>query len=66
MDWQGWLSLTLTLGAMITLALTRIGPHMIMLGVMAILSVTGVLTAGGAHALLHYVSLVEARSGGCL
>ncbi|MAT51676.1 MAG: SLC13 family permease [Porticoccaceae bacterium] len=48
MDWQGWLSLTLTLGALITLALTRIGPHMIMLGVMAILSVTGVLTAGEA------------------
>ena len=27
---------------------------------------SGALAFGGSHALLHYVSLVEARSGGCL
>ena len=45
MDWQGILSLALTLGALLILATTRIGPHLVMMVVLSILSVTGILTA---------------------
>lgn len=45
MDWQGWFSLFLTVGALFVLILTRIGPHFVMMGVLTILSVFGVLTA---------------------
>lgn len=45
MDWQGVLSLALTLGALLVLATTRIGPHLVMMVVLSILSVTGILTA---------------------
>lgn len=50
MDWQGWTSLSLAVGALLTLTLSRIGPHIVMMGVMVILSVTGILTAGEALA----------------
>ncbi|MGD8176408.1 SLC13 family permease [Marinimicrobium sp. ARAG 43.8] len=45
MEWQGLFSLLLTIGALMTLMLTRIGPHLVMAGVMIILLVSGVLTA---------------------
>ncbi len=45
MDWQGFLSLFLMLGALATLIFTRIAAHLVMSGVMVILTVTGVLTA---------------------
>lgn len=48
MDWQGWLALSLTLGALLTLSLTRIGPHLVMMGVLTVLSVTGVLNPAEA------------------
>jgi len=47
-DWQGWLALSLTLGALLTLSLTRIGPHLVMMGVLTVLSVTGVLNPAEA------------------
>lgn len=50
MEWQGLLSLLLTLGALGTLIFTRIGPHLVMTAVMILLMVTGVLTAGEALA----------------
>lgn len=50
MDWQGFLSLFLMLGALTTLIFTRIAAHMVMSGVLVILTVTGVLTAGEAFA----------------
>lgn len=31
MEWQGYLSLTLTVGALLVLALSRIGPHLVMM-----------------------------------
>ncbi len=49
MDWQGWLSLGLTFGTLLVLALTKLGPHVVMMAVLTILSVSGVLT--GAEAL---------------
>lgn len=50
MEWQGWLSLALTFAALAALTLTRIRPHIVMIGVLTILSVTGVLTANEALA----------------
>lgn len=48
MEWQGLLSLMLTLGALGTLIFTRIGPHLVMSGVMVILLVSGVLSPAEA------------------
>lgn len=50
MDWQGWLSLALTFGALIVLTATRIGPHLVMMCVLTLLVVTGILTAPEALA----------------
>ncbi len=43
MDWQAWLAVALTLGVLITLVATRLGPHLVMMAALAILSVAGVL-----------------------
>lgn len=48
MDWQGWFSLFLTVGALVVLILTRIGPHLVMMAVLTILSVFGILSAQDA------------------
>ncbi len=45
MDWQGWLTLILMASALATLSLTQIAPHLVMMGVLTILSVTGILSA---------------------
>lgn len=50
MEWQGWLSLALTFAALAALTLTRIRPHIVMIGVLTLLSVTGVLSADEALA----------------
>lgn len=50
MNWQGWLSLVLTLAALVVLTSTRLGPHVVMMTVLTILSASGVLTAGEALA----------------
>ncbi|KJS08385.1 MAG: potassium transporter TrkA [Gammaproteobacteria bacterium BRH_c0] len=42
------MALSLTLGALLTLSLTRIGPHLVMMGVLTVLSVTGVLNPAEA------------------
>jgi len=44
MDWQGWLSLGLTLGVLGLLVMTRLAPHMVLMAALTILSVTGILT----------------------
>ncbi len=50
MEWQGWFSLSLTLGALLVLTFSRYGPHMVMMAVLAILSVSGILSASEALA----------------
>ena len=50
MDWQGPFAVALTLSTLITLIATRISPHLVMTGAMALLSVSGVLTANEALA----------------
>ncbi|WP_394809308.1 SLC13 family permease [Nitrosomonas sp.] len=48
MEWQGWFALSLCVAVLATLIFTRIGPHLIMLGALTILSVSGVLSASDA------------------
>lgn len=50
MEWQGWLSLSLTIGALGVLTFTRIGPHLVMMAVLTILSAFGILSGGEALA----------------
>lgn len=50
MNWEGWLSLGLTVGALALLSLTRVGPHLVMMGVLTVLSALGILSAGEALA----------------
>lgn len=50
MEWQGWLSVALTIGALGTLTLTRIAPHIVMMAVLITLSALGILTGSEALA----------------
>lgn len=50
MEWQGWFCLALTMTALGVLSLTRISPHVVMMGVMTILSALGILSASEALA----------------
>ncbi|MCH7336406.1 SLC13 family permease [Acinetobacter sp. NIPH 2699] len=50
MGWEGWLSLALTIGGLLTLIFSRLAPHVVMMTILTILSVTGVLTATEALA----------------
>lgn len=50
MEWQGWFSLALTLMVLVTLALTRVGSHLVLMGALTILSVSGVISAKDALA----------------
>lgn len=50
MDWHGWVSLGLTLGVLVGLAVTRLAPHVVLMAALALLSVTGILTAQEALA----------------
>lgn len=50
MEWQGWLSLGLTFGTLLTLLFTRLSPHLVLVAALALLSVSGVLTAPEALA----------------
>lgn len=54
MDWQGWLSLALTTGALGVLTFTRIGPHLVMMAVLTVLSAFGVLS--GSEALAGFAN----------
>ena len=48
MEWQAWLSLILTAGAVAVLIFTRYAPHVVLMGALTILSISGVLTAAEA------------------
>ncbi len=50
MEWQGWFSLALMVLALIGLVWGRLGAEIIMMGVLTLLSVSGVLTANEALA----------------
>lgn len=48
MEWQGWFTLGLCVAVLGTLIFTRIGPHLVMVGALTILSVTGILSSADA------------------
>ena len=50
MEWQGWFCLALTMTALGVLSLTGISPHVVVMGVMTILSALGILSATEAWA----------------
>ena len=50
MEWQGWFALAITLMVLVILAFTRIGSHLVLMGALTILSVSGVITAKDALA----------------
>ncbi|MDO8860916.1 SLC13 family permease [Haliea sp. E1-2-M8] len=54
MDWQGWLSLALVAGVLGTLTLTRLKPHVVMMGALTVLITFGVLT--GPEALAGFAN----------
>jgi len=47
-EWQGWFTLSLMVAALAVLILSRVGPHIVMMAVLALLSISGVLSAGEA------------------
>ncbi|WNO08622.1 SLC13 family permease [Teredinibacter sp. KSP-S5-2] len=50
MDWQGWITLSLTVGVLLLLALTRIAPHLVMISALTVLSGIGILNSKEALA----------------
>jgi len=48
MDWQGWFSLALIFSSLIILLFTSVSSHIVMMGALVLLSVTGILTANEA------------------
>ncbi len=45
MEWQGWFALSLCACVLLTLTFTRIGPHLVMIAALTVLSVSGILTS---------------------
>jgi di/tricarboxylate transporter len=52
MVWQGWFSLGLAVAALLLMSFGRFGPHLVMLGVLVILSATGII--GPEQALVGF------------
>lgn len=50
MDWQGWFSLSLAGVALILMSVGRFGPHLVMMGVLVVLSASGIVSADQALA----------------
>ena len=45
MDWQAWAAIYITISALVTLIFTRISPHIVMMGALTVLSISGILNA---------------------
>lgn len=50
MEWQGWLTLGLTVAALLLLVFTRVGSHLVMMAVLTVLGSLGILGASEALA----------------
>lgn len=50
MGWEGWLSLSLTVGVLVTLMLTRLPPYLVVMAVLTVFSALGILTPAEALA----------------
>lgn len=58
MDWQGYFVLGLTVVALLTLMFSRLAPHLVMAGVLVLLSLTGILDAKEALAGFSNAGLI--------
>ncbi|WP_396588914.1 SLC13 family permease [Bermanella sp. R86510] len=58
MDWQAWVTLALMAGTLLTLILTRLKPHVVMMAVLVALSVLGILDSGEALAGFSNAGLI--------
>lgn len=58
MDWQGWFSLGLAGLALIIMVTGRVAPHLVMLGVMVLLSASGIIDANLALAGFSNTGLI--------
>ena len=50
MDWQGWFALGLAGTALILMSAGRFAPHLVMMGVLVVLSASGIVSADQALA----------------
>lgn len=50
MEWQGWFALGLAAVALLLMSIGRFGPHLVMMGVLVVLSASGILNADQALA----------------
>ncbi|MEE3119205.1 MAG: SLC13 family permease, partial [Pseudomonadota bacterium] len=48
MDWQGWFALGLAGTSLILMSVGRFAPHMVMMGVLVVLSASGIISADQA------------------
>jgi len=58
MDWQGWFALSLAGAALLLMSVGRYGPHLVMLGVLIVLSASGIVTADQALAGFSNTGLI--------
>ncbi|MDK8463707.1 SLC13 family permease [Marinobacter sp. SS13-12] len=58
MDWQGWFALSLAGVALLLMSFGRFGPHLVMLGVLVVLSASGIVTADQALAGFSNTGLI--------
>ncbi|SBS35756.1 Sodium-dependent dicarboxylate transporter SdcS [Marinomonas spartinae] len=58
MGWDGWFSLTLTIVVLSTLIVSRIGPHIVMMGALTLLSLFGILSPKEAVAGFSNTGLI--------
>ncbi|NHN39471.1 SLC13 family permease [Pseudomaricurvus alcaniphilus] len=58
MEWQGWFALALTAAALVVLTVTAIRPHIVMMAVLTVLSVSGILSPGEALAGFSNAGLI--------
>ncbi|MBL3555059.1 MULTISPECIES: SLC13 family permease [Marinobacter] len=58
MDWQGWFALSLAGVALLLMSVGRFGPHLVMLGVLIVLSASGIVTADQALAGFSNTGLI--------
>lgn len=69
MDWQGWFALSLAGVALLLMSVGRFGPHLVMMGVMVILSASGIIDSSQALAgfsnsgLITVVAMFVVASG---
>ncbi|PXX89743.1 SLC13 family permease [Marinobacter vulgaris] len=58
MEWQGWFALSLAGMALLLMSVGRFGPHLVMMGVLIVLSATGIVTADQALAGFSNTGLI--------